>query len=123
MKNIFEKDKTIAYLLIFAIAILSRVLFIGTYPVGVHADEAYAGYEAYSILKYGTDSWGYTNPVYLTTWGSGMSALESYFMIPFIAIGGLNTVTIRIPQIIMGIISVFVFWLLVREVADKKRLL
>lgn len=121
MKNIFEKDKTIAYLLIFAIAILSRVLFIGTYPVGVHADEAYAGYEAYSILKYGTDSWGYTNPVYLTTWGSGMSALESYLMIPFIAIGGLNTVTIRIPQIIMGIISVFVFWLLVREVADKKK--
>ena len=120
MRSIFMKDKTIEYMLIFAIAIISRVLFLGAYPVGVHADEAYAGYEAYAMLKYGTDSWGYTNPVYLTTWGSGMSALESYLMIPFIAIGGLNTITIRIPQVIIGIITVFVFWLLVKEITDEK---
>ena len=62
MRSIFKKDKTIEYMLIFAIAIISRVLFLGAYPVGVHADEVYAGYEAYAMLKYGTDSWGIYKP-------------------------------------------------------------
>ena len=75
---------------IIIIAILSRAVLLGVYPVGIHVDEAYAAYEAYSMLMYGTDSWGYVNPVYLTVWGSGMSALESYMMMPFIAIWGLS---------------------------------
>ena len=65
---------------IMLVALFSRSVLLGKIPCGVHADEAYAGYEAYSLLKYGTDSWGYRAPVYLTTWGSGMSVFESLFM-------------------------------------------
>ncbi len=105
------------------LAIASRSILLGKIPCGVHADEAFAGYEAYSILNYGIDSWGYTFPVYLTTWGSGMSALESFLMIPFIRLGGLNLVTVRLPQMIMGIISVFVVYLLFSRIADHKKAL
>lgn len=105
------------------LAIASRSVLLGVIPCGVHADEAFAGYEAYSILNYGKDSWGYSFPVYLTTWGSGMSALESFLMIPFIRLGGLNLVTIRIPQMIMGIISVLVVYLLFSRIADHKKAL
>ena len=101
---------------IIIIAILSRAVLLGVYPVGIHVDEAYAAYEAYSMLMYGTDSWGYVNPVYLTVWGSGMSALESYMMMPFIAIWGLNMVTIRLPQMIMGCLSVIILYLLIKNV-------
>lgn len=106
--------------IIMMIGILTRAVLFGTYPVGIHADEAYAAYEAYSMLKYGTDSWGYVNPVYLTTWGSGMSALESYMMMPFIAIWGLNRVTIRLPQMIMGCVSIIVLYVLVKKVSNQK---
>lgn len=42
---------------IMLVALFSRSVLLGKIPCGVHADEAYAGYEAYSLLKYGTDSW------------------------------------------------------------------
>lgn len=54
-------------LVIMLVTIFSRVMLLGLYPGGVHADEAFAGYEAFSMLRYGADSWGYHNPVYLET--------------------------------------------------------
>lgn len=103
------------------LAVLSRGILLGEIPCGAHADEAFAGYEAYSMLEYGTDSWGYTAPVYLTAWGSGMSVLESCLMIPFIKIGGLNLVTIRLPQMIMGDITVFIVYMLYGRIAGNKK--
>lgn len=105
---------------ILLITVISRAAFFGDCPQGLYADEAYAGYEAFSMLEYGHDSWGYKNPVYLTSWGSGMSALQSYLMMPLIAIWGLNKVTIRMPQMIMGIISVVVFYLFLRKISNEK---
>lgn len=107
-------------ILIMLLAIGSRVVGLGTYPGGVNVDEAFAGYEAWAMLQYGTDSWGYHNPVYLTVWGSGMSVLNSVLMMPFIKIWGLNTVTIRIPQMLTGVLSVYVFYCLLKRIADRK---
>lgn len=98
-------------IIIMALAIFSRVVLIDQCPGGIHADEAFSGYEAWSLLHYGVDSAGYTNPVYLTVWGGGMSVLNSILMIPGIALFGLNAVTVKIPAMVMGIVSVFVFYL------------
>ena len=64
---------------IFAIGFFLRLFFIGNIPGnrGVYQDEAYTGYKAWSLLHYGHDSWGYAHPVYLTTWGTGMSVLQT----------------------------------------------
>ena len=107
-------------IIIMALAIFSRVVLIDQCPGGIHADEAFSGYEAWSLLHYGVDSAGYTNPVYLTVWGGGMSVLNSILMIPGIALFGLNAVTVKIPAMVMGIVSVFVFYLLLKEIADAK---
>ena len=107
-------------LLIFFIAVVSRLFFFGKYPVGLHVDEAYAGYEAWSMYHYGHDSWGYKNPVYLMAWGSGMNALYSYLAMPFIAIGGLNTITLRLPQVIMGIVTLITFYFLLKKTTTPK---
>lgn len=104
--------------LILLLAALVRLIGIGSYPGGLHVDEAFSGYEAWSLLNYGTDSWGYHNPVYLTVWGSGMSVLNSVLMIPFIWIGGLNPVTIRLPQALVGILSIYVFYKLLKKVVN-----
>lgn len=107
-------------ILIMIIAVGSRAIGLGVYPGGVNVDEAFAGYEAWAMLQYGTDSWGYHNPVYLTVWGSGMSVLNSVLMMPFIKIWGLNTVTIRIPQMLVGIFSVYVFYSLLKKFSDRR---
>lgn len=105
---------------ILVVGALSRLYKLGVVPGGVHPDEAYAGYEAYSMLHYGTDSWGYHLPVYFVSWGSGMNVLESYLMIPFVALFGLNEFTIRIVQVIFSIASIVYMYLLVDKVANKK---
>lgn len=115
-----EKRENIVIICIMLAAALSRLIGLGSYPGGMNVDEAFAGYEAWSLLNYGTDSWGIHNPVYFTVWGSGMSVLDSLLMIPFIKLGGLNTITVRLPQAILGIVSVYIFYLLLKKIADKR---
>ena len=79
----------VAVIIAFIIGVFLRLYHFGVVPNGLHQDEAYAAYEAYSLLNYGKDSWGYVNPIYFTAWGSGMNVLESYLMIEWIAVFGL----------------------------------
>lgn len=112
--------RKILFWIVFLAGTLARLLFLGKIPGGLHCDEALAGYEAYSLLHFGVDSWGYRNPVYFVSWGGGMNVLESYLMIPFIAIGGLNELTIRIPQAVFSVISLVVIYKLLMKIANEK---
>ncbi len=109
----------ILFWLFMAIGIGARVWKFGVVPADINVDEAYAGYEAYSLLHYGMDSHGYRFPVYLTTWGSGMSALNSYLMIPFLAFFGAQTWVIRMPQLIVGCLTLWVVFLIVKRVINE----
>lgn len=114
-----SKALKIAFFAILAIGVLARVLFFWNIPNGINQDEAFAGYNAYSLLKYGIDTSGYAFPVYFTAWGSGMNALETYLAMPFVAIFGLTAFSIRIPQLITGIFSVVVIYKLVEKYSNK----
>lgn len=83
----------------------ARLLALGALPCGLNQDEAFAGYNAWALLHYGVDSSGYHNPVYFTAWGSGMNALESYLMMPFIALLGTGTAVLRLPQAFVACLS------------------
>lgn len=122
MKEIGKvKDSKKIYIgLILIIAVLTRCAGFGAYPGGVHVDEAFSGYEAWSMLNYGTDSWGYHNPVYLTAWGSGMNVMNSILIMPFVKVWGLNEITIRLPQVIIGLVSIYVFYLLLKNMENEK---
>lgn len=111
------KKYKIAYLIVILLSIFIRLWQLGYIPGdgALNQDEAYAGYEAYSLLNYGYDSDGYHNPVYLVAWGSGMNAMETYCMIPFIKIFGLTAFSIRLPMAIINIIAVLIFGLIIRE--------
>lgn len=110
----------ILFAVILLVGVAVRVYRFGSLPRGINQDEAFGGYEAYSILKYGKDSFGYHNPVYLVVWGSGMSALNSYLMMPFIAIFGLKSWVIRLPQLIVAICSIIVSYLFGKKLFDEK---
>ena len=98
-----------AELVLFALLLLpglfARLYRFGTAPPGLNQDEAFAAYEAWALLHFGTDSSLHPWPVYLTAWGSGMNALESYLMLPFLALFGVRTWVIRLPQLLLGLAS------------------
>ena len=121
IKELPDKKECIIVTALFIIAFLSRFIMLGRIPDGLNQDEAYAAYEAYSLLHFGRDSWGYAFPVYLTTWGSGMSIMNAYLMIPFVAIFGPTIFAVRLPQAILGILTVSAFYKLFRLLfADDK---
>ena len=106
--------------LVLAMGVFARVWQFGAIPGGINQDEAFAGYEAWALLNFGIDTAGYHNPVYLTAWGSGMNALESYLMMPFIALFGLETWVIRLPQLIVACLSIPVVYFMVRRLVNEK---
>lgn len=118
LKKVSVSDFTVIVLML--MGILSRGIMLGSIPGGINQDEALAGYEAYSLLHFGMDSSGYAFPVYFNAWGSGMNALNSYLMIPFIALFGLHTWVIRIPQFLVSCLSMYVFYKLLIKLFNKK---
>lgn len=107
-------------LILILIGVVVRLWQLGATPCGLNQDEAYAGYEAYSLLTYGVDSWGYHNPCYFISWGSGMNVLESYLAIPFVAILGLTELAIRLPQAILACVSLPVVYLLLTRLFSRR---
>ena len=122
MADIKKRDNIYLFI-IFAVGILARILFLSQMPYGLNQDEAYAGWEALNLLKYGIDSNGYSWPVYFVAWGSGMNVLYSYLSLPFIALFGVNAISVRIVQSVCGCIALFVFYRLLKIVKPNLALL
>ena len=112
---LYENRRRDGVLSLILLGILIRAYGIGSIPAGLNQDEAFAGYEAFSLLNYGVDSAGYRNPCYFVSWGSGMNVLESYLAIPFMKLFGPSVITLRLPQLLLSCISLFVFYLLLKE--------
>lgn len=117
-KKFFEENWLIAAIVVFAaftrFAALSRV------PAGVLPDEAYGAYNAWGLMTEGLDSRGYHFPVYFVAWGSGMNALYSYLAIPMFFLFGTNILAYRLPQAIVGILTVWAMYRLGRELFDRR---
>lgn len=118
----WEDDTTVRlfFCVFMLLGIFARVWQFGLIPADINQDEAFAGYEAYSLLHYGMDSSGYHFPVYLTAWGSGMNALNTYLMIPFMAVFGAEVWVVRLPQLIVSCCSLWVVFLLVKRLVNHQ---
>lgn len=119
-----KKNEKVLLVLILLIGFGARLFMLGRFPDGINQDEAYAGYEAYSLLHYGMDSSGYHNPMYLTVWGSGMSALYSYLTIPFLLLNGgrLSLLAVRLPQALFGCLTLVAVFFLLRRFYDNTKM-
>lgn len=105
---------------IFLLGAFVRLYRFGSLPCGLNQDEAFAAYDAWALLHYGTDSALNSWPVYLTAWGSGMNALESYLLLPLVALFGTKTWVIRLPQLLVALGSIFAAWRLGRRMAGER---
>lgn len=110
----------ILLILIFFLALFLRVYQLGEFPVGFHGDEASIGYNAYSLLKTAKDQNANFLPLAVDQWGDFRPAGYHYLAIIPVAILGLNELATRLPAAIFGAITIFAFYLLVKELFDKK---
>lgn len=102
------------------LGVISRGVLFWKIPGGINNDEAFGAYEAYALLNFGTDSAGYHFPVYLETWGSGMSALNSYLMLPFMAVIGKKILAVRLPSFITACASLFAAHSLIKRMINER---
>lgn len=108
------------FIAILAVGIFARVWEFGVIPPGLNTDEASIGIEAYNLYHYGLDRNGVSWPVHLISWGSGQNALYAYAVVPFIAIWGLSAVTIRLPMLLSGILSLPLIYYVGRRLINQK---
>lgn len=106
--------------LFLCVGVFARCFMFTSVPADINQDEAFVGYNAYALLTTARDTFGFRMPVYLTAWGSGMNALESYLMVPFVAIFGLKVWVIRLPMLLAGILSLVAIYKLVKMFGNSK---
>ncbi|HIZ83070.1 MAG TPA: glycosyltransferase family 39 protein [Firmicutes bacterium] len=109
-----------AFLLIFAVGCALRLILFSQLPGGLNQDEASIGYDAWSILHYGMDRNGIRLPVHLIAWGSGQNALYAYLSIPFIAVMGLNVASVRMVNLLFGLLSIPLVYLILNRTAGRR---
>jgi len=109
--------------LVLGLAFILRIIFLGTFPQGFTPDEASQGYAAYSLLKTGKDEWGISWPVTsFRAFADYRAPLQTYLIIPSVAVFGLNEFAVRLPSAIVGTLAVLAVFLLVgRLFPDRKK--
>lgn len=114
------KSKLILVLII-ALAFILRAWQLDKFPAGFNADEAAIGYNAYSIIQTGRDEYGEILPLSFKSFGDYKPGLYFYFVMPFVAILGLDEWAVRLPSAILGTGLIFLIYLIsVQIFKDKK---
>ena len=103
MKKIVADKYDILFLMILVIAILSRIILLDKYPLGLHEDEAGMMYDAYALAEYGTDRYLNDNPVYLVNFGGGQSIMYAGITSVLFKLFGVSTLIARIPSAFFSI--------------------
>lgn len=89
-------------------------------PAGIQGDEAAIAYDAWAILNYGVERYGYPYPVYFINWGDGMNALYIYLTaLAYKIFGGYSLFAVRFTNALWGTAGVLVVYFFFRKIADK----
>lgn len=115
------KRNKVLLLLIILLSLLLRFTGLSEFPPSLYSDEINQGYNAYSILKTGRDEHGTFLPISFRSFGDWKPPLQTYLMIPAIAVFGLTEFAVRLPNALLGVLSVFLTYLLVIELFKDNR--
>ena len=105
---------------IIVLASILRFYKLDSLPA-LNADEAAIGYNTYSLLETGKDEHGNSWPIHFQSFNDHKPGLYFYLVIPFIKLMGLSEWSVRLPGAILGVATVFLVWLLVRELFPHVR--
>ncbi|HVZ58168.1 MAG TPA: glycosyltransferase family 39 protein [Patescibacteria group bacterium] len=117
-----NKYKTGLLLVILVLGAFLRLYQLGSVPPSPDWDEAALSYNGYSILHTGRDEYGAFLPVVLRSFDDYKPALYSYLTIPTTIIFGMNTFSTRLPSAVFGIVTLWIVYLLVKELFRREDL-
>lgn len=113
-----NKKQLIIFLIIIIIAIFVRIYKFPNALKEVNSDEMMLAVNAKSIADTGKDINGISYPVYLLGFG-GQSVLLLYLIVFCIKIFGYSLFAIRLPLLIISIVSLVVFYDLIRRISKN----
>lgn len=105
-------------IIILLIASLLRLYKLSSVPVSLFGDELDVGYHAYSIMKTGKDYYGNPWPLHFHSLAEWRTPLYLYSAVPTAAIFGITPLGVRLPAAIFGILGIFAFYLLIKQITN-----
>lgn len=115
------KKSKIVFWIIIVIAVIVRIYNFPTALKEMNTDEIMTVINAKSIVDTGKEINGISYPVYLQGWG-GQSVVLLYLMALSIKIFGYSLFAIRLPSLIISIISLFVFYDLIKKLTKNENI-
>ena len=115
-----KKNKYIIYVLL-VVGILVRIYKFPNAISELNVDEIMTITQAKSIFEIGKTIEGISYPVYLEGFG-GQSVVLLYLMVLSIKIFGYNLFAVRLPTLLISIISLFVFYDLVNKITKNNKI-
>ena len=113
----------IALICITLLALFLRVNKIASIPPALSWDEVSIGYNAYSILKTGSDEHGKYLPLdTFVAYGDYKPPLAVYLTVPFIWVFGLTDFAVRLPSALFGTLTVLATFFLVMRLFGTSKL-
>jgi 4-amino-4-deoxy-L-arabinose transferase-like glycosyltransferase len=108
-------------LMILLVAIIFRLINLQKVPSGFHYDEAQSGYNGWLIANHLTNIHGQKWPTDIDYYGDFRPAVHSYLTALPIKIFGLNEFATRLPSALAGAITVWLIYLLAKEIFNDKK--
>lgn len=112
--------------ILFAIILLAaffRLYLLNSVPPSASLDEASIGWNAYSILLTGKDEYGNSFPFLLRAYDDFRPALYVYLVAPFVKLFDLSVLSVRLPSVILSILTVISVYFLVKELFRNQKVL
>lgn len=98
--------------LILILAFLLRFIGLGQYP-SLNPDEAALGYNAYSLIQTGKDEHGIVWPLHFKSFADYKPGGYVYLALPFVKLMGLTPLAVRMPNLILSLLTILFFFKLV----------
>ena len=110
----------IGLIILLTVSLLIRVIKIDN--LSLFGDEIDVGYQAFSLLQTGRDYKGNFLPTYIQSLSESRAPLLIYLTIPTVKIFGLNPLGVRLPPIIFGVLSIYLFYKLIFLLSKSDKL-
>lgn len=108
--------------IIIILSFVLRVYAVDKVPTGLNADEAAIGYNAFSLIQTGKDEYGNFLPLSFKSFGDYKPGLYFYFVVPFVALLGLNEIAVRSPSVLLGTGMVILIYFLSKLIFKDRKI-
>lgn len=106
---------------ILIIAFLLRFINLWSTPT-LNPDEAALGYNAYSLILTGKDEHGVSWPLHFKSFGDYKPGGYVYLAIPFVKLLGLTPLAVRLPNLILSLLTILILYKLILLISKSKGL-